>query len=223
MILILNCDFDTNAETNGAELLKNQLKKLGENSERFNVFENQFPEDLKIYSGILITGSRASVYEKADWIKKLSELVKSIDRLEIPTLGICFGFQIIAQSLGGEVKASGSFEEGFSEIELTPEGKKNFLFMGVSPKINVYQSHGDIATKLPEGSVVLSKNNHSTQAYSIRNFSCVQFHPEVLPPTARKMALRDGKNIENILNSINDDYSETLNILYNFLKFCGNR
>ena len=222
-ILILNCDFDQNQETNGAELLRRYLTGFGISEiVSYNVFASHFPpeEELSYFSGIIITGSRASVYENLEWIRRLENTVRSVDNMGIPALGICFGFQIVAQSLGGNIRPSGSFEEGFLPIDLLPAGHDHFLFNGFSLTPVFYQSHGDIADRLPEASIILARNKHSIQAYTIRNFFCVQLHPEILPETAIKMAFRDGEKIDGILNSVDKGYHMPLRILSNFLEYC---
>ena len=221
-MLILNCDFDRNIETNGAELIRLYTTFYGvKNTNILNIFESQFSleAELPAYDGIVITGSRAAVYENMEWIKKLEDLVITIDGLGIPTLGICFGYQIVAQALGGKIEDSGKFTEGFESIELTPDGVSNVLFEGFPAKFQVYQSHGDIAIMIPENSLILAKSVNSLEAYKIREFICLQFHPEILIETAVRMAVRDGKGLNSVLNS--DNYIVTPNILRNFIKYCN--
>lgn len=223
-IAIFNCDFDEDLDTNGAELARSCLFNIGLNRNEIvikNVFENQvlIKTELKTYDGIIITGSRASVYEKREWISKLLDTIRAIDKLNIPTLGICFGFQAVAQALGGNVVFSGKYEEGFKTVRLTKSGKENVIFNKFPEKFKVFQSHWDVVDTLPKNSTTLAKNN-MLEAYTIRNFFCVQFHPEVLPDAAIKMAIRDRKNRQFILNSIDIKYNLTLNILSNFLGYC---
>ncbi len=219
--LVLNCDFDKNPSTNGAQLMHAHLADLTDAIIK-DAFENQIPDESELgsYDCVIITGSRAAVYEGREWIKKLSEVVLAIDRLEIPTLGVCFGSQLIAQSLGGNVENSGKFSEGFARISLNSEGKAHWLFNGFPETFDVYHSHGDVATKLPEGSTILATNENCSQAYAIRNFLCVQFHPEITPDVAAAMAARDGKNMEKIMNSVRNDYKIPLNVLFNFINHC---
>jgi len=219
-VLILNCDFDKNLETNLAQLIYSHLIRFSINDVIIrNVFENQFPdeEELKASAGIIITGSWASVYENLEWINKLSALIRLIDKLEIPTLGSCFGYQIIAQALGGNVQASGKFEEGFKSVKLTKEGMNDSLFDSFPQQFKVYQSHGDIVNVLPKNSTVFAKSANSYEAYKIKNFFAVQFHPEILPKTAIKMAIRDGKDINKILDSVDNSYKLPLNVYLNFI------
>lgn len=222
-MLILNCDLDENPATNGAELINNHLAKIGVyNVVIKNCFEYKFPseEDLPTFSGIIITGSCASVYENRGWIRNLMELIRKIDSLDIPTLGICFGFQIVAQALGGNVERSSIFEEGYTHVRLTQNGSSEFLFDGFPKEFKAYQSHGDVARFLPESAILLAYNEKCLQAYSIRKFSCVQFHPEILPKTAVEMANRDDKDISLILNSVDHRYMLPLNIIINFIYYC---
>lgn len=226
-IAIFNCDFDEDSDTNGAELARSCLFNIGLNRNEIvikNVFENQvlIKTELKIYDGIVITGSRASVYEKREWISKLLDTIRAIDKLNIPTLGICFGFQAVAQALGGSVESSGTYEEGFGPVRLLPKANSNQIFEGFPEGFPVFHSHGDIVKVLPKNSIALAENENSLQAYTIRNFFCVQFHPEVFPQVAIKMALRDDKNPSKFLNSVNMNYSQTLKIFSNFLNYCKN-
>lgn len=184
-MLVLNCDLDPDATTNGASLLQGHLSGYGADISIANAFEGKLPgaDELRSCQGIVITGSRASAYERLGWISELCETLRTVDDLGIPTLGICFGFQVVAQALGGSVGPSGSFESGFQEIALEPDARRHFLFEGFPERFKVYQSHGDIVSSLPEHSVVLSRDEKCVQAYTIRNMHCVQFHRRLRPPS----------------------------------------
>lgn len=213
-ILILNCDYDEEADTNGGRLIQAHLGSIGVDSEIFNCFDNRFPSKLN-YAGAIITGSRASVYENLSWITKLRATIRQIDEASIPTLGICFGFQMIADTLGGSVQSSGRFEEGFKLIKVNGHQ----LFNSLPKDFLVYESHGDIAVELPSQAKVLS-SNWCNESFQLRNFFCVQFHPEITMPVAQKMAIRDGKEVISPVK-IADNYSATLRVIENFVEnFC---
>ena len=72
----------------------------------FDLINDEFPKNLYNTDLWLITGSSFGVYEKIAWINKLKNLIKKIYHLKIPLVGICFGHQIIAESLGGKVEKS---------------------------------------------------------------------------------------------------------------------
>lgn len=215
-MIILNCDYDESPETNGAQLLRKHLAKLGVKIVIKNVFQGDLPseQELKSAEGIIVTGSRASVYEKHAWIQKLTETLKKIDELGISTLAICFGFQIVTQTFGGQVEKSGSFWEGFKPVKLD----KHPLFKGLPEKCLVYHSHGDVAKKLPSDAIVIATAPHAVQAFQLRKFLCVQFHPEITAQTATAMAERDEKDLNKILNEAGENYSLPVKVVENFVR-----
>jgi GMP synthase-like glutamine amidotransferase len=218
-ILILNCDLDSSNETNGAAVLQRHLKGKKVRVDIAHVHQNKFPKvsELSGYDSIIITGSRASVYEKKRWLARLGNLVREIDRQGINTLGICFGYQMVAQALGGMVQKGVGYEEGFGRVQLTAAGREDFVFRNFPARFLVYQSHGDIAKVLPQGAQILSKNKNGVQAFKLRSFRCVQFHPEILPKTAVKMYRRDGKDTRMITRIVDRKYSLPANTLSNFV------
>ncbi|MFX8624503.1 gamma-glutamyl-gamma-aminobutyrate hydrolase family protein, partial [Acinetobacter baumannii] len=68
--------------------------------------------------------------------------------LGVPTLGICYGFQVMAQQLGGEVANTGLREYGATDATVVHEG---VLLQGQPPEQNVWMSHGDQVARAPEG------------------------------------------------------------------------
>ncbi len=132
-------------------------------------------------TGIILSGGPNSVYEsdyQAD--PKLFEL-------GVPVLGICYGMQWMAESLGGKVEAGTVREFGFAEIGAQASSK---LFGGLEDRKNsagqsvleVWMSHGDKVTALPAGFSVIASNEACPIAAisdEARGFYAVQFHPEV--------------------------------------------
>ena len=124
---------------------------------------------------IVLSGGPASVYE--DGAPKLdADIFKS----GIPIFGICYGFQVMAQALGGVVTKTGKSEFGRTKLNLSQNSK---LFSGLNREFNVWMSHGDSVTSAPAG----FKNTSATIDTPIASFesedgklSGVQFHPEVL-------------------------------------------
>ena len=74
--------------------------------EVFPVYQGVFPESPETCDAWLITGSKSGVYDKKSWISPLEDFVRQLYQKNIKTLGICFGHQLIAQALGGEVRKS---------------------------------------------------------------------------------------------------------------------
>jgi len=128
--------------------------------------------------GIILSGGPASVYEK-----EAPLCDPSILRMGIPVLGICYGMQLIAQLLGGEVARSEKREYGKARLTLNREGG---LFRGLGTKgsqLVVWMSHGDSVKALPPGfhAIARSRNTpYAAIAEPQRRIYGLQFHPEVV-------------------------------------------
>lgn len=125
--------------------------------------------------GLILSGGPSSVYE--DGAPRLDPAVFD---LGVPTLGICYGFQIMAQTLGGEVANTGLREYGATDATVCGTG--GVLLQGLPADQNVWMSHGDQVAKAPAGFDVLA----STPATPVAAFGNddrklygVQWHPEV--------------------------------------------
>jgi len=137
---------------------------------------NTTAEALKAMSpkGIILSGGPASVYEK-----KSPSPDKGIFKLGIPILGICYGMQAIAQSLGGSVKHNPNREYGKTEMFLDDTRD---LFSQLPGNITCWMSHGDLVKKIPPGfvSIAHTLNTPITAMSNVaKKIYGVQFHPEV--------------------------------------------
>jgi len=125
--------------------------------------------------GIILSGGPSSVYA-AD--APISD--KRIFSLGIPVLGICYGLQLMAFQLGGEVDRAGKREFGRARLIVDSE---NGIFSGVAKSTEVWMSHGDALTKLPAGFEPIAHSDNAPIC-AIRNqekkIYGVQFHPEVV-------------------------------------------
>ncbi|MDD5262269.1 MAG: glutamine-hydrolyzing GMP synthase [Methylacidiphilales bacterium] len=122
--------------------------------------------------GIILSGGPASVYAK-DAPKPDPEIFN----LGIPILGICYGMQLLAHFLGGEVAKSQRREYGRGLLQVD---RKCGLFRGLSGSIEIWNSHGDKVTRLPRGFKAAGKTENSAYAVVQKgNIFGLQFHPEV--------------------------------------------
>ena len=124
--------------------------------------------------GIILSGGPSSVYEPG-----APALDPGVFDLGVPTLGICYGFQVMAQTLGGEVANTGLREYGATDATIVTEGT---LLEGQPPEQNVWMSHGDQVSRAPEGFEVLARTAATPVAAfanDVRKFYGVQWHPEV--------------------------------------------
>ena len=116
-------------------------------------------------------------------IKKSPTVSKRIFDLNIPILGICYGHQLICKLLGGKISKSEKREFGKTIIRKNIKNQSPLLKDLFNKKIEeVWMSHGDAVTELPEGFVELASSD--TSSFSIignpaRKIFGVQFHPEV--------------------------------------------
>lgn len=124
--------------------------------------------------GIILSGGPASVYDKNSPL-----LAPEILNLNIPILGICYGMQLIAYQLNGEVQYSRQREYGKTHLFITD---RSGIFANLPLKIICWMSHGDCLKKLPQGFHSSAKTKNSPFAsiadYKRKIFG-VQFHPEV--------------------------------------------
>ena len=136
---------------------------------------NNLPEDLNQYKAIVLSGSPFSVnQENAPEINLKGILGNK------PVIAICYGAQLIAKSLNGKVENSNSREYGRANLSFIEEDCN--LFNNIKINNQVWMSHGDTITALPDGaSVIASTDSVKNAAYSIDslNLYALQFHPEV--------------------------------------------
>lgn len=125
--------------------------------------------------GIIFTGGPNSVYDEAS-----PHYEKGIFELGIPILGICYGSQLMAYTLGGTVETAPVSEYGHTEVEVDTT---DVIFEGVSPKSVCWMSHTDYIAKAPEGFKVTGHTPVcpvAAMACPERKLYATQFHPEVM-------------------------------------------
>jgi GMP synthase (glutamine-hydrolysing) len=127
--------------------------------------------------GIILSGGPTSVYEEG-----APAIAEELFELGIPVLGICYGMQLMSRHFGGEVVAAGKRE--FGHAELLSQGTPGPLFKGFfsEEKSNVWMSHGDHVSVMPQGFEVVGRTSNAPVCAIQnveRNLYGVQFHPEV--------------------------------------------
>lgn len=124
---------------------------------------------------VVLSGGPDSVYAKG-----APTLDSAVIEMDVPVLGICYGFGLLMNHDGGVVKANGQREYGFAELSIENGGK---LFNGVTDKTQVWMSHGDAVDELPGNWSVLARSGNGVLAAAERDGGLVlgtQFHPEVI-------------------------------------------
>lgn len=137
---------------------------------------NKFPADDPDIIGVIFSGSPFSVYDERAFRLDLATL-----RGRYPILGICYGAQFMSYTLGGTVEPADSREYG--RALLTQVNDADPLMHGIAPGSQMWMSHGDTITSLPEGfSIIASTEKVPVAAYRGKDGEQlwgVQFHPEV--------------------------------------------
>lgn len=142
--------------------------------------------NLTKYNGIIISGGPASVFAT-----KRPDIDKKLFRLGIPILGICYGHQLMAETLGGRVTKGQAGEYGLARMEVLIRDR---LFKNLEPVERVWMNHRDVVDRLPNGFSVIAKSNVCEVA-AMANFEKrwygVQFHPEVVHTSKGKQILQN--------------------------------
>lgn len=136
---------------------------------------NKFPDSLEGIMGVVLSGSPFSVNQSEAFKPDLSPF-----KGKIPTLGICYGAQLMAHYAGGKVEQAGTREYGRAHLSYI--NSNDILMKGVRPESQVWMSHGDTITAIPEQfEIIASTNEVKVGAYQIQGEPtwAVQFHPEV--------------------------------------------
>jgi GMP synthase-like glutamine amidotransferase len=135
---------------------------------------------------VICTGSRRNVSMWEPWMEHAASLLRASAALKIPTLGICFGHQLLCKAFGGKIIRATSRTDSVVELELSEMGLSDPIFTGLSHPVCLF-THQDHVVELPSICVVLGEAPHNSLA-SIRlndksgNLLPVwglQFHPEV--------------------------------------------
>ena len=148
---------------------------------------NKFPEGDDSVIGVILSGSPYSVYDPEAFKVDLGKLCG-----RYPVLGICYGAQYIAYTHGGKVEPAATREYG--RANLASYDAKNPLFKGISENSQVWMSHGDTITALPEGFTAIAsteKVKYAAFASESERVWGVQFHPEVYHTVQGTQLLRN--------------------------------
>ena len=144
----------------------------------FDVCNGEFPPSLDACEAYLTTGSRFSAYDDVDWIHALKNFVRRIHEAKKPFVGVCFGHQILAEALGGEVaKAESGWGVGVHNIEII---KSEFWMRPERSSCELQYMHQDQVTRLPEDGVIIGRSEHCPVAMFRAGDSTlgIQAHPE---------------------------------------------
>jgi len=150
---------------------------------------NKFPVGDDSVIGVILSGSPYSVHDPEAFKVDLAQFVG-----KVPVLGICYGAQFISHSLGGKVEKADSREYGRANLQTVDTS--NPLFKGFDQHSQVWMSHGDTITQIPDGfQCIASTKDVKYAAYANTQLPtpvfAVQFHPEVFHTLQGKLLLQN--------------------------------
>ncbi len=137
---------------------------------------NKIPENLNNIKGVILSGSPFSVRDPLSPNPDLAPF-----KGKFPLLGICYGAQLLAQKFGGEVISSNHREYGRANLSYVKND--NDLFRGIGNNSQVWMSHADTISNIPDGyEIICSTKDVKYAGYQVKGEKTygIQFHPEVV-------------------------------------------
>ncbi len=172
----------------------------------YDLRNGEFPWSLRECDAWMVTGSRSSAYDDEDWIDWLKGFVRLSASENKPFVGICFGHQVIAEALGGEVqRADSGWGVGVHPIAILPTASAghpgnsfdDLVWMSpFQPSVSLHYLHQDQVLTLPAGSVLLGASEHCPHAiYRVgERMLAIQAHPE-LPKAYLEAVIQDRREL----------------------------
>ncbi|PSD15605.1 glutamine amidotransferase, partial [Stenotrophomonas maltophilia] len=115
--------------------------------------------DPHAFAGVLVTGSAAFVTDHAEWSERSAAWLRQTAHDDLPVFGICYGHQLLAHALGGEVAYNpAGRESGTIELELQPQAAQDPLFQGLPQHFAAHATHLQTVLRAPDGAEVLARS-----------------------------------------------------------------
>ena len=190
----------------------------------YDLTNNLFPVDLNACDAYIITGSQFSAYDDIPWINKAKQLVTDLYQAKIPTIGICFGHQLIAESLGGKVTKASDKGWGVGVHHWQVKKYQEWMATGSPSSLMPLESfalrasHQDQVTELPPSAKLFASSDFCPIAgFQISDHVLsFQGHPEFSADYAKalikKRVERIGEEVsQNAVKSLKEEvHSETV-------------
>jgi len=192
-----------------------------------NVFEGEALPQTDQLSGILITGSPAMVSDREDWSERTAAWLAKAVGQGVPTLGVCYGHQLLAHALGGLVGANPRGRQiGTVQARLLDAARHDPLLGGLPTSFKVQTSHSEVILEPPEGAIRLATSlldNNFIIRFAEKAWG-IQFHPEFSVPVMKgyircraDALLEEGLSPQNLSKQVTET-TEATTVLETFGK-----
>ena len=194
-------------KSEGLGIIEKTFRQKGIGADFIKIFKGErIPREINGYDGLIVLGGPMGVYE-ADvypFIKDEITLIKNALKNNVTVLGICLGAQLLAKAAGADVYKGKKKEIGWYKVELTDEGKREGLFIGLPEEFTVFQWHGD-TFDIPENSKCLALSKlFPHQIIKVgKNAYGLQFHLEVTAEMIREWIDVNDKELASVKAYIN--------------------
>ncbi|MBM2820470.1 MAG: Glutamine amidotransferase [Candidatus Berkelbacteria bacterium] len=221
----------------GPGILEEVLKECGIRYTIIDLNQGQNFPSAENYGAIVALGGPDSANDRNEKIKNELARIREVIAANIPYLGICLGLQTLVKAAGGKVVKNPIKEIGFRDMEnnrftvdLTEDGKKDPLFLGLNHTLNVFHLHGE-TVELTEGMTLLAVGKFCrNQIVKVgSNAYGIQCHFELTPKMFETwinedtdLLVLDKEQLRTDFESIKKEYTQAGRQLFkNFLKIAG--
>lgn len=213
------------------DLLPDLFRTNGFDLDIFWTGKGEFPASLEAYQAIYLSGSIANPGDPYPWIIRLEELLRDCANRGLPTLGSCFGSQILATALCGpdQVFRRNRCALGYTDIFLNHSAPDDPLLRGLGKSVRMFVWHNiQVKSDHPDMHILGYNTDCSNHVWRYKTLPIwgIQGHPELDPASARSMFVRYRRFFEKEdvsvaeLSKIVEPNTEAIQLFLNFMDYC---
>ena len=212
-------------------LLLDMFSTNGFDIEFFWTSKGEFPTNPEEYQAVYLSGSVADPGDPYPWIPRLEELLRDIRELGVPTLGSCFGSQILATALCGpdQVFRRSSCALGYSDISLKHSEPDDPLLKGLGNSVRMFVWHNiQVKSDHPDMGILGYNSECSNHIWRYKDLPIwgIQGHPELDPASAKVMFSsyhrffeKEGVSVTDLTKTVEPN-TEAVKLFKNFMDYC---
>jgi GMP synthase (glutamine-hydrolysing) len=191
-------------------------------------YAGEFPDALDPYDAVLVSGSPHGAYEDIPWIRREHDLLREVAARGLPTLGLCFGSQILGSALCGhdQVFRRATCEVGYMALDVTAKARDDALTKDLGRRVDMFVWHNDeVRAAHPDMRILAHSPDCPNHIWRYRDLPIwgIQGHPEVTAAQARvwfedsrKRLEADGADVDALKTQAHDA-ADAKTMLRNFI------